>query len=149
MIYGESVETIAVTQSEYYTVYKRNPDDNNGKITLFAKGASSNWVYLQVIAQIQQDTILDYVAYKGVVNIRPYKKGGSGKGPNGVLFAAVMVILIGLVAGLAIAVFIIQKSNKSLINQVKHISFQQQQNAGASSGADPNLLITKANNLIK
>ena len=144
LIYGESVETIAIMQSEYYTVYKRNPEDNNGKITLIAQGDLSNWAYLQVIAQIQQDTILDYVSYKGVVNIRPYKggKGSSDKGSNTILFSVVMIVLIGIVVILAIAVFVIQKSNKSLINQVKHISFQQQ-NAGASSNADPNLLLNK------
>ena len=145
LIYGESVETIAVMQSDYYTVYKRNPEDNNGKITLTAKGSLSNWAYLQVIAQIQQDTILDYVAYKGVVNIRPYKKKGSKNGSNTAIFAVVMVILIALVVGLTVAVFIIQKSNKSLINQVKHISFQQSQNqnAAGSGNADPDLLLQK------
>ena len=45
-----------------------------------------------------------------------------------------MVILILLVAGLAVAVAIIQQKNKGLVEQVKHISFQQNQNAG---GADP------------
>ena len=137
LIYGEEIETIAVMESPYYTVYKRNPTDD--KITLTATGIFTQYAYLQVIAQIQQDTILDYVAYKGVVKIRPPKKAGKGK-TNTTLFAVIMVILILLVAGLAVAVAIIQQKNKGLVEQVKHISFQQNQNAG---GADPDLLLKK------
>ena len=137
LIYGEEIETIAVMESRYYTVYKRNPTED--KITLTAKGIFTQYAYLQVIAQIQQDTILDYVAYKGVVKIRPPKTAGKGKS-NTTLFAVIMVILILLVAGLAVAVAIIQQKNKGLVEQVKHISFQQNQNAG---GADPDLLLKK------
>lgn len=154
--YGESYETIAVTESPYYTVFKRNPKDEKGKITLTAKGALSNWCYLEVIAQIQQDTILEYVSYKGIANIRPSPKkkdedkddggdssdgGSTGKKGNSVtVFIVVVVILVALAVGLGIIVFIIQRNNKSLINQVKHISFQQNQNAG---NADPDLLLKK------
>ena len=137
LIYGEEIETIAVMESPYYTVYKRNPIDD--KITLTANGIFTQYAYLQVIAQIQQDTILDYVAYKGIVKIRPPKSSGKGKS-NTTLFAVIMVILILLVAGLAVAVAIIQQKNKGLVEQVKHISFQQNQNAG---GADPDLLLKK------
>ena len=70
-IYNEKIETIAVVESPHYVVYKRNPEDTNGKITLTAKGNLSNWVYLQVIAQIQHEYILEYVAYKGIFLLRP------------------------------------------------------------------------------
>ena len=142
-IYGEAYETIAVMESPYYTVYQRNPQDQDGKITLRAKGDLSNWCYLQVVAQIQQDTILDYVAYKGVKNIRKSPKGDSSDG-NVTLFVIIMIILLALVVGLGIIVFIFQQRNKSLINQVKHVSFQQQnQNAGGPT-ADPDLLLKKS-----
>ena len=41
--------------------YERNPKDNNGLITLYAKGDFRRWTILQVVAQIQQETILEYV----------------------------------------------------------------------------------------
>ena len=142
LVYGEEVQTIAVTQSPYYTVYKRNPPDNGGKITLRAKGKLSNWAYLQVIAQIQQDTVLEYVAYKGEVNIRKPPKTNSGSsGPSTTVFLVVAGILLALIGGLIVIVFIFQQRNKSLLNQVKHVSFQQ--NAGTAN-ADPELLLKKS-----
>ena len=142
-------------ESPYYTVYKRNPTyGNDGRITLTANGQLSNWAYLQVIAQIQNDTLLDYVAYKGVELIRPSKKGGGGNNNNEnnksesggsiAAFVVIIIILVALVVGLAIIVFIIQQKNKSLVNQVKHISFQQNQNANPAGNADPDLLLKKS-----
>jgi len=145
-------------ESPYYTVYERNPVDNNGKITLTAKGDLSNWVYLQIIAQIQQDTILEYVAYKGVKYLRPPPKENNkekeeeGKesqnqenlnsSTGSTVFIIIVIILVVLIIGLFVVVFIFHQRNKSLVNQVKHVSFQQnaQNNVG---GADPNLLLQK------
>ena len=142
-VYGESYETIAVMESPYYTVYQRNPEDQDGKITLKAKGNISNWAYLQVVAQIQQDTILDYVAYKGVKEIRKPPEGEKSDG-NVTLFVIIMVILLSLIIGLGIIVFIFQQRNKSLINQVKHVSFQQQNQNVGGPAADPDLLLKKS-----
>jgi len=81
-------------KSPYYTVYERNPADKDGKITLTAKGDLSNWVYLQVIAQIQQDTILEYVAYKGVKILRPPpKEDDNGKEDNETIKTIIIIIL--------------------------------------------------------
>ena len=67
----ESLETISFTESPYYAVYSKNPIDNNGNITLIAKGNFNNIFYLQVIAQIQeQDNNLIYLSYKGLKYIR-------------------------------------------------------------------------------
>lgn len=145
LYYGEEPETIAVMESPYYTIYKRNPIDNDGTITLTAKGDFKNWAYLQVIAQIQQDTILEYVAYKGIKNIRAPQKNNDeeSSGISTSVFIAVAVILLLLIGGLAVVVFIFQQKNKSLINQVKHVSFQQ--NAGGSNtNTDPDLLLQKS-----
>ena len=143
LIYGESCETIAFTQSPYYTVYKRNPSyDNDGKITLTATGKLSNWACLQIIAQIQQDTILEYVSYKGKEFIRPPEEDETSSS-NYMALIVVMIILIVLVIGLALLVFIIQQKNKGLSEQVKHISFQQSQNANQAPNADPSLLLKK------
>ena len=146
--YGEEVNTIAVTESPYFTVYKRNPQyDNNGKITLTAKDYDlSNWVYLNVIAQVQQNNILEYASYNGKVFVRPSPSGGDGEkkqesessGDNTVLFVVVGGILILIVIALVVAIFIFQQKNKALMNQVKHVSFQQ-----TNSNTDPNLLLQK------
>ena len=143
--YGEEYETIAVMESPYHTVYKRNPTaDSKGQITLSATGDISNWCYLQVIAQIQQDTFLEYVAYKGIKTIRDPPKGAeSSGGVNTTVFVVVAVILLVLIAGLVVVVFIFQQKNKSLLNQVKHVSFQQNAGAINTSSSDPDLLLQK------
>ena len=41
-VYGEDINTIAVTQSYFYSVFERNPVDNNGKITLRVFGFLTN-----------------------------------------------------------------------------------------------------------
>ena len=144
---GEEINTIALFESPYYTIYERNPKYNNdGKITLTAKGLGlSNWVYLNVIAQIQQNNILEYVSYNGKVFIRP----SPDKDPNiedddggnkTVLFLVVGGILILIVVALGVAIFIFQQRNKALLNQVKHVSFQQ-----TNTNSDPNLLLQNKN----
>jgi len=142
--YEEKFETIAVMESPFVVVYKRNPEDSNGRITLKARGNLANWVYLQVIAQIQQDTILEYVSYKGKYILRPPKEGSGTNSSGGMTtqtFLIVGGILLLLIIGLVVVVFIFQQRNKSLLNQVKHVSFQQ--NAQNSGSADPNLLLQK------
>ena len=145
--YEEEYETIAVMESPYYTVYERNPKDLNGKITLTAEGPKdtlANWVYLQVIAQIQQDTILEYVAYKGVKNLRPSPYNPEENTSNGIsttAFVVFAVIILVIIVALVVVVFIIQQKNKSLLNQVKHVSFQQ--NVGTPN-TDPDLLLQKS-----
>ena len=131
-------------ESPFVVVYKRNPEDSNGRITLKARGNLANWVYLQVIAQIQQDTILEYVSYKGKYILRPPKEGSGTNSSGGMTtqtFLIVGGILLLLIIGLVVVVFIFQQRNKSLLNQVKHVSFQQ--NAQNSGSADPNLLLQK------
>ena len=144
--YGEDFKTIAVSESPFYVVYERNPADKNGKITLTAKGDLSNWVSLQVIAKIENDTIVDYVSYKDVYNLRPPKgktDDGEGSGSGTTIFIIIAVVLGVVIAGLVVIVFIFQQKNKSLLNQVKHVSFQQN---NSNSNTDPNLLLHKNNN---
>jgi hypothetical protein len=130
--YGEEVNTIAVTESPYFTVYERNPKDNNGKITLTAVGYDlSNWVYLNVIAQIQQNNILEYVSYNGKVFVRPNpnkettpSKETEEESNHTALFV-IVVILVVIAVALVVVIVIFQQRNKALLNQVKTVSFQQ------------------------
>ena len=141
-IYGEDINTIAVTESAYYTVYKRNPTDDNGKITLTAQGELSNWVYLNVIAQVQQNNVLEYVAYNGIKIVRPPtgNKGSENGADNTGVFIGVGIFLFLIVIGLVGAIVIFQMKNKKLLNQVKQVSFQK-----TNSNSDP--LLQSQNNI--
>ena len=130
-IYGEEINTIAVFQSLYSTVYERNPTyDHNDKITLVARGEGiSNWAYLNVIAQVQQNNILEYVSYNGKVNIRPSpeveeEKRREIENDHTALFIAVGVLAVAAIALIAL-ILIYQYKNRTLLNQVKAVSFQQ------------------------
>ena len=140
---GEKIDTIAVTESPYYSVYARNPRDNDGLITLSAKGDFRRWTILQVIAQVQQDTILEYVAYKGKYTYRKPesgKKDSSGSGTT--MFYVIAGILSALVIGLIIAIIIFKIKNEELVEQVKHVSFQNTNSANyKSTNVDTNNLI--------
>ena len=144
-VYGEEVNTIAVTESPYYTVYERNPPvDDEGKITLTAKGYISNWVYLNVIAQVQQNNILEYIAYEGEKFVRPYAgKTEESSENNTAMYFIIGSILVAIVIGLIVAIVIFQQKNKYLLNQVKHVSFQQT-NTNNNNNVDPNLLLKKS-----
>ena len=137
--YEEDINTVAITESPFFTIYKRNPSDDNGQITLTAKSFElANWVHLNVIAQIQKDNVVEYVAYNGKTIVRPPPEGSSSSsgGDNTTLFVVVGIILLLIVIGLVVTIFLFQMKNKSLLNQVKAVSFQK-----TNSNTDPNLLL--------
>ena len=145
-IYGEEVNTIAVTESPYYSVFIRNPEDKDGKITLTAKGELSNWVYLNVIAQVQQNNVLEYISYNGKKLVRPSPKGNESSNSgrtSTTLFLVVGGILLFIVIALVVIILVFQQRNKALLNQVKHVSFQQT-NSNSNNNVDPNLLLQKS-----
>ena len=143
-IYGEDVNTIAVTESPFYSVYERNPVDQNGKITLTANGYIANWAFLNVIAQIQQNNVVEYVAYNGIKMVRPSPNKKNNNNDTGktstTLFFVVGGILLLIVIALVVIILVFQQRNKNLLNQVKHVSFQQ---TNSNSNVDPNLLLQK------
>ena len=69
-INNESYDTIAMTESPHHISYIRNPEDNEGKITLTAKGNLMNWGYLNIIAKIQKDDSVEYISYGGKKNLK-------------------------------------------------------------------------------
>ena len=160
--YGEELVTIALMDSPYIASYIRNPAyDGNDMITLSITSDKKmlNWAYLQVIAQIQQQTILEYVSYKGKKEIRPPpiqptdktdKKSGDEDddddgGSSITVYVVVGVLLLLLIGGLIVVLVYFEKRNKSLLTQVKHVSFQQKaQNNPTGGAADPNLLLQKS-----
>jgi len=132
---GEKIKTVALSESPYYTKYKRNPDDNNDKITLTATGDFSDWVYLQIIAQVQQNKVIDYVAYDGVkkkLNSQNYfshngmtyissnqklSDSNSKNNNNNTLIKSIFFILI--VVAIVITMSCISKNMKSSGNNAK------------------------------
>ena len=80
--------------------------------------------------------------------LQPNKKSDDNKKPDDVLaksgntgliigISVTLVIIIGLIG----VIFYFQKKNKSLMDQVKHVSFQQN-----SAASDPDLLLHKDQN---
>ena len=137
---GEKMQTIALTQSSYYTKFKRNPEVIDNQITLEAKGEFNTWTRIQIIAQIQSNKVLEYVAYDGVTMERKKDEKKNDGDDNTGLFIGISISLAILIIGLVAVVFYFQQKNKSLLNQVKHVSFQQQ----GSNNADPDLLLAKS-----
>ena len=138
----ENFETVAVTESPYYTKYERNPIHPNNKVTLIATGDFGNWCCIQVIAQIQKGKALEYVAYKPITTQRESptdKKQGEGQPSNTGLFIGISIGLVIVIVGLVAVVVYFQKRNQSLVNQVKHVSFQN----NSSVATDPDLLLAK------
>ena len=150
-IKGENSDTIAVMESPYYSVYARNPQDNNGLITLTAKGNLKKWTMLQVIAQVQQETILEYVSYKGKYIYREPDRSEDNNSDNNsndstdpTMFYVVGGILLVLVVGLIVAIVIFKIRNQELVEQVKHVSFQKTNSSNYNNNnnnIDPNNLI--------
>ena len=139
-VYKESYDTIAVTESPYGVASVKNPTTDKIELTLTA--ASSEWVYLEVIASIKDGDNWEYECYKGKYELRPYTPPeGVSEGVNTVVFVVVGGTLLVIVIGLIVAVVIFKNKNKSLLNQVKHVSFQK-----TNSNVDPNLLLKKQQN---
>lgn len=147
---GEEVNTIAVTESESQIAYARNPptgaDGDSDKVEVSISGAFSTWGYIIVIAQIQQNNIIEYSAYNGIIELKPESPDDSGNGNNNgeeetdntVLFAAIGGILGAIAIGLVVVIVVFQLRNKKLLDQVKHVSFQK-----TNATVDPNLLLQR------
>ena len=152
-IYGEEMNTIAVTESPNTVFYKRNPapgvGDDYDKILMKGDGYFSNWGYINIIAQVQQNNIIEYVAYNGIMDLKPdpnKKEGGDTEEEakdNTLLFAIVGGVLGVIVIALVIVIVVFQIKNKNLMNQVKHVSFQK-----TNANVDPNLLLQKPSDSI-
>ena len=146
---GEKSDSIAVMESLYYTVYQRNPiSDDKGLITLTAKGDFKKWTILQVVAQIQQETILEYVTYKGKFIQRPKENdidenAESAESADTTLFFVVVGILLVLIIGLIITIFIFKIKNQDLVEQVKHVSFQKTNSLSNNNNVDKDNLIQR------
>ena len=123
---NEEFNTIAVTESPYYTVYERNPIDKNGIITLTAKGNSSNSVYLNVIAQVQQKNILEYVSYNGPGSLEKNKDEDDDDDDKKLLIILICVgVLVILIIIVAVYLIMNAKKGKDLSGDINQVSFKE------------------------
>ena len=146
------MSTIAVTESPNVVYYKKNPEvgieGDYDKISMKIEGNLSNWASINIIAQIQQNNIIEYSAYNALMNIRPdpnkkddeeKKEDNKKESPdNTVLFGVIGGVLGVIVIVLIIVIIYFQIKNRNLMNQVKHVSFQK-----TNANVDPNLLLQK------
>ena len=151
-IYGEEMNTIAVTESPNTVFYVRNPlpgvGDDGDKILMKGDGYFSNWGYINIIAQIQQNNIIEYVAFDGNMTLKPDpNKKDEGEEEeskdNTVLFGVIGGVLAVIAIALVIVIVVFQIKNKKLMDQVKHVSFQK-----TNANVDPNLLLQKPSDSI-
>jgi hypothetical protein len=151
-IYGEEMNTIAVTESPNTVFYVRNPQpgvgDDGDKILMKGDGYFSNWGYINIIAQIQQNNIIEYVAFDGNMTLKPDpNKKDEGEEEeskdNTVLFGVIGGVLAVIAIALVIVIVVFQIKNKKLMDQVKHVSFQK-----TNANVDPNLLLQKPSDSI-
>ena len=137
--YQESFDTIAVSESPSAYALVRDPRYFDDIVTLNIKVDDPQWVYLEVTATIIDREDIEYESYMGKYEPRPYiGPGGISGGVSTALFIVVGSIMLLMVIGLVIAVIIFKNKNKSLLNQVKHVSFQAKSNS-----TDQDLLLNK------
>ena len=160
------MKTIAVTESPSTVVQKINPTINNDNtITIDLDGVhENNTAVIQVIAQITDGVITEYVCYNEIYNPNATKEekkdegkkeedkkeGENGNGNNkgkGIsmwvvvgLGSALFVVLIILF----VVIFVCRSRNKDLMNKVNKISFVKSK-AGEREG-DINLLLNDNQN---
>ena len=104
--------------------------------------------YINIIAQIQQNNIIEYVAFDGNMTLKPDpNKKDEGEEEeskdNTVLFGVIGGVLAVIAIALVIVIVVFQIKNKKLMDQVKHVSFQK-----TNANVDPNLLLQKPSDSI-
>ena len=141
-VYKESYNTIAVSESPSSFVSMRNMITGEIEtIQLEIYNVNAVWVYIEVVAEIQDGNNYDYLAYEGIYKERPYVPLDNSSGVNILVFIIVGGVLVVAVIALIIVFVVIKNKNKTLLNQVKHVSFQK-----TNSNTDPNLLLNKPQN---
>ena len=136
-ISNEDFDTIALTQSKSTVNKVKNPDKN--EITLTLK--KDTYSYVQVIAQIRDGPITEYVAYNRYSFLKE-DKNESKAGLYVVIGISVALFIIVII--LVIVIFSYNAKNKDLMEQVNKISFVS---SGAKPKDDTNLLLDTQNEL--
>lgn len=130
---------------EVYEFY--NPTPKNDKLILEINNASSEVNYIQVIAQIKEEEMVDFLSYDLKImnttkspNDENYEDDDSSDSDN----TAIILLIIGsvLVVLAVILIFLImkcKKKNKDLLEKVNKVSFSVERN----NNANEDLLLNK------
>lgn len=152
---GQTYKTISTLFGFAYHSYERNPTPKDGKITLTATSFSiAEWAVVSVVVQVQEKSIIEYVAYEPVIRLpepdttKPSSGGDDGEKKSSdddedsgsTAFIVVGVILIIIIIALVGLIVYFQMKNKKLLQKVKTVSFQ---NTNKGGSADPNTLLNK------
>ena len=112
----EESNTIAITESDKVLSRIKNPKDYNGIIIMNISLKNKDIKYIQVIAQIIDGPITEYVSYNSIVVKFP---------TNYLLFILIFIFVILLVIGIIIFIMHYKKKTKKLYENVNKISFQE------------------------
>ena len=143
---NENFKTIALTESYANVTQKKNPAEKDQVTLSLAKTDGREFGYLQVIAQIRDGPITEYVAYDTItlkVNSNEENNDKSNKNLS-IIFIVIGVVLFVVIIILVIIIFTFNAKNKDLMDQVNKISFVQ---SGAKPNDDVNLLLDNQNEL--
>jgi len=145
----ETMNTIAFTQSPHLAKVFTTYTNSNNKITLELFNITMDTAIIQIIAQISDGPIHEYLSYnckyQAPIDYYPYDESESVASSNNNIPVWVLII-IGVISIVIIIVLVIvlincNKTKKDLLAKVQQTSFQQ-----ASEGND-GLLLNGDNNL--
>ena len=129
-----SMKSESQNVKEYY-----NPKVSNNRLELSIVNITKNINYIQVIAQIRDKDIIEYLSYD-LVQIKEIEKKEANDNKSDTTTLAIFIgigsLLFIVVVVLVIVIIIFNNKNKDLLNQVNSISFAQDRNNN-----DQNLLI--------
>jgi hypothetical protein len=140
---NENFKTIALTES-YANVTQLKNIKGKDQVTLsLAKTNGREFGYLQVIAQIRDGPITEYVAYD-TISLKTKSNNENSDKNLSIIFIVIGVVLFVVIIILVIIIFTFNAKNKDLMDQVNKISFVQ---SGAKANDDVNLLLDNQNEL--
>ena len=112
----EEINTIAITESDKVLSRIKNPKDKNGIITMNINLKNKDAKYIQVIAQIIDGPITEYVSYNSIIVKYP---------TNYKLIILIVIFVILLVIGITIFTMYYRKKHTNLYENVNKVSFQE------------------------
>ena len=115
----ETMNTIAITESNTFVVQTKNPKDENGVITLNAYFKEENIRYVEIIAQIKDGPIIEYVAYEPLLIYKKDKK------KSAIIIVIFSLVIFVIIMAVIIALLLLNKKNKKLLESVNKISYKE------------------------
>jgi uncharacterized membrane protein YciS (DUF1049 family) len=112
----EEINTIAITESDKVLSRIKNPKDKNGIITMNINLKNKDAKYIQVIAQIIDGPITEYVSYNSIIVKYP---------TNYKLIILIVIFVILFVIGITIFTMYYRKKHTNLYENVNKVSFQE------------------------